>query len=51
MKWSDVSDDDSQRQAVKSNDFLCIGQLKLTTTVCPQRNGSLQVVARSAMIR
>ena len=37
MRRSHVSDDDSRRQAVKSNDFLCIGQLKLTETVCPQR--------------
>ena len=27
--------DDSRRQAVKSNGVLCIGQLKLTATVCP----------------
>ena len=31
-----MSDDDSQRQIVKSNDFLNIGQLQLTVTVCPQ---------------
>ena len=37
MRWSHVPDDDCQRQAVKSNDFLCISQLKLTATVCPQR--------------
>ena len=36
MRWSHVSDDDSQRQAVKSNDFLYIGQRKLTVTVCSQ---------------
>ena len=35
MRWSHVSDDDSQWQAVKSKDFLYIGQLKLTVTVCP----------------
>ena len=44
MRRSHVSDDDSQRQAVKSNDFLCAGQLKLTATVCPQR----RAVYRSA---
>ena len=36
MRWRHVSDDDSQRQAVKNIDFLCIGQLQLTATVCPQ---------------
>ena len=36
MRWSHASADDCQRQAVKSNDFFCIGQLKLTATVCPQ---------------
>ena len=36
MRWRHVSDDDSQRQAVKINDFLYIGQLMLTVTVCPQ---------------
>ena len=41
---SRVSDDDSQRQAMKSNDLLHIGQLKLTVLVCPQcKAGSLQV--------
>ena len=42
MRWSHVSDDDSKRQAVKSNDFLYIGQLKLTVTVSPVQ-GSSQV--------
>ena len=36
MRWRRVPDDDCQPQAVNSNDFLCIGQLKLTATVCPQ---------------
>ena len=36
MRWSHVSDDDSRRQAVKSDGVLCIGQLKLTATVCPR---------------
>ena len=48
-RWSHVSDDDSKRQAVKSNDFLYIGQRKLTVTVCPR----CKAVCRSwsAMIR
>ena len=36
MRWSHVSDDDSQREVVTSNDLLHIGQLKPTVTVCPQ---------------
>ena len=36
MRWSHVSDDDSQRQAVKSNDLLSLDQRKLTLTVCPR---------------
>ena len=48
MRWSHVSDDDSQRQAVKSNDFLCIGELKLTSAAQKQSTG---LVAWSAMIR
>ena len=36
MRWRHVSDDDCQRRAVKSNDFLHIGQLRLTVTVCPR---------------
>ena len=39
MRWSHVSDYDSQRHAVKSNDFLYIGQLKLTVSVCPRWHG------------
>ena len=31
-----MSDDDSRRQAVQSNDLLSLGQLKLTVTVCPR---------------
>ena len=31
-----ASDDDSQQQAVKSNDLLSFGQRKLTVTVCPR---------------
>ena len=36
MRWRHVPDHDSQRQAVKSKGFLCIGQRKLTVTVCPR---------------
>ena len=36
MRWRHVSDDDPQRQAVKSNDFLSLGQLRLAVTVCPR---------------
>ena len=46
MRWRHVSDDDSQRQVVKSNDFLYIGQRKLTVTVCPQ----CKVVCRSGVM-
>ena len=45
MRRRHVSDDDPQRQAVKSNDFLRIGQLKLTATVCHQ----CKAVYRSVM--
>ena len=51
MRWSHVSDDDSQWQAVKSKDFLYIGQLKLTVTVCPSARQSTGLVSWSPMIR
>ena len=35
VRWRHVSHDDSQRHSVKSNDFLSLGQLRLTVTVCP----------------
>ena len=37
MRWRHPSDDDSQRQTVKSNDLLSLGQLRLAVTaVCPR---------------
>ena len=47
VRWRHVSDDDSKRQCVKNNDFLYVGQRKLTVTVCPwckavHRSGVMQ---------
>ena len=51
MRWRYVSDDDSQRQVVKCNGFLSVGQRKLTVTVCPSVRQSAGLVSWSAMRR